>query len=660
MKHILKNLPLSLAIASMSLSASASDAIVVDAENFSATGGPYAGFNTYALGINHNQAGDWAEYSVELPYTGLYKLSLFAATPLSDANASVVIDGQELSAAILNTGAWDSFSEFVLAEELSLAQGLNNFRLASVGSASSWQWNASHIVFTPLQAANSAPLAEPDVAPKWALSASDIVVQVLNNDSDADADSLRVVAVEGSVSAQAGSVSFSDSSVIYRPTGSGAEPDSFSYTISDGEQTSTALVGIYYQPLNSPAEPGPYAVADFATTTEGEPVVISPLVNDFSLDGSSFSIVSAGMPAPAQHGSISVSGSTIIYTPNPGFIGSDSFAYSTGADIGIVQVEVNPANSAPVAEDDYVSWLAINPDPVVIHVLDNDVDFENDELRIVAAGDAVSPSYGTVSFTDTSVTISDRQGKADSFSYTVSDGEKTATALVGVYPFPTRPSEIPEVYALPDSVTTFVGEAVVIDVLANDFDRTGAELSVVSVAGSGAPNNGSLSTDGQRVIYTPEPGFVGRDVFTYSNGATASVTVDVVAKISTIEVEDFDATGGAFGGFSSFSLGDIGAVNHVQSGDWAAYSFTLEQAGTYTVRLYAGTTVNGANAKLSFNDSETITAAVPQNGDWDQFDEVVFETTVTLAAGENTLVLEAFGSPNSWEWNADRIELELN
>ena len=58
--------------------------------------------------------------------------------------------------------------------------------------------------------------------------------------------------------------------------------------------------------------------------------------------------------------------------------------------------------------------------------------------------------------------------------------------------------------------------------------------------------NGSVTTDGTTVTYTPAPGFAGIDTFTYtiedglSGSDTATVTVTVIANIEA--VDDFDAT----------------------------------------------------------------------------------------------------------------------
>ena len=87
--------------------------------------------------------------------------------------------------------------------------------------------------------------------------------------------------------------------------------------------------------------------------------------------------------------------------------------------------------------------------------------------------------------------------------------------------------------AVDDAATTQTATPVTIDVLANDSDPDGDALRI-SLVGPGA--HGSVSTDGARVTYTPNPGFIGTDVFTYTandswgGSDSAQVTVRVNAR----------------------------------------------------------------------------------------------------------------------------------
>ena len=64
-----------------------------------------------------------------------------------------------------------------------------------------------------------------------------------------------------------------------------------------------------------------------------------------------------------------------------------------------------------------------------------------------------------------------------------------------------------------DIAVTGENESVSIDVLANDTDGDGDPLTIMSVS---VPSHGTATHDGAAVIYTPEPGFIGTDTFTYT------------------------------------------------------------------------------------------------------------------------------------------------
>ena len=119
----------------------------------------------------------------------------------------------------------------------------------------------------------------------------------------------------------------------------------------------------------------------------------------------------------------------------------------------------------------------------------------------------------------------------DSFEVEVTDGLggfATSTVSVTVDPVNDDPD------AIDDADSTIVDTAVQIDVTANDIDADGDTLSVTAVT-DGANGTVVNNNDGT-VTYTPGPGFLGTDTFTYTvddqNGGApdvADVTVTVLA-----------------------------------------------------------------------------------------------------------------------------------
>jgi len=178
----------------------------------------------------------------------------------------------------------------------------------------------------------------------------------------------------------------------------------------------------------------PLANNDKATTSANTAVTIAVLANDSDPDGDSLSVttisgVSNGTAKLNSNGSIS-------FTPASGYSGSTSFSYSISDGRGgsaNAQVSVSVAAStlqAPVANADQVSLSSISP--VVIPVLANDSDPQGAKLTVVGV---TQGSKGTVTINaDGTLTYSPSRSlkSSDSFSYTISNGSKTASASVTV------------------------------------------------------------------------------------------------------------------------------------------------------------------------------------------------------------------------------------
>ena len=100
----------------------------------------------------------------------------------------------------------------------------------------------------------------------------------------------------------------------------------------------------------------PVAVDDASTTAEDTAIVIRVLDNDSDVDGDSLSVIEVSTPS---NGSVAITGAgtTVTYTPNANFHGSDLFTYvvsdgNGGTDTGTVTVTVTavddePANRSP-------------------------------------------------------------------------------------------------------------------------------------------------------------------------------------------------------------------------------------------------------------------------------------------------------------------------
>lgn len=164
---------------------------------------------------------------------------------------------------------------------------------------------------------NDAPVAMADAA--TTLEDTPVTVPVLANDSDPNGDPLTVAAITQGTH---GAVTTDGTAVSYTPTLNSYGPDSFAYTVSDGQGgAATATVTVSVTALND----APVAMADAATTAEDTPVTVAVLANDTDPDGDPLTVSAV---SPAGHGAVSTDGSTVAYTPWLNFQGSDSFAYT--------------------------------------------------------------------------------------------------------------------------------------------------------------------------------------------------------------------------------------------------------------------------------------------------------------------------------------------
>jgi immune inhibitor A len=376
------------------------------------------------------------------------------------------------------------------------------------------------------QPCNRPPLANDDTA--HTIETTPVTIDVVGNDSDPENDHLSVTnvtqPVHGSVTNNGnGTVTYTASAGFLSPP-----DDVFTYTVSDGNNSSTARVSVT---VDRHPNAAPSATNDTAQTIDGEAVEIQVLANDTDPDGDTLSVESPTQPA---HGSASTDGTTITYTPTAGYVGSDSFDYTAvdgngGSDTATVTVTVNPRpNRAPDAADDSVTTQRNTA--IVVRVVDNDSDPDGDAFTVTSVtdpphGTVANNGDGTVRYTPDTGYLGD-----DSFTYTIADGRggtDTATVHVTVVPPPNRAP-----VAGNDSATVKKNKSVRIQVLANDTDPDGDALTVTQASD---PPHGSVTVDrGLSVTYRPDTGYAGTDSFTYQvsdgKGGVATAQVSIVVR----------------------------------------------------------------------------------------------------------------------------------
>lgn len=382
----------------------------------------------------------------------------------------------------------------------------------------------SAVVTMTVTPVNDDPVAVDDVVSTTV--GKTVMIEVLSNDYDVDGDTLLV---ESATQPKNGSTKVLGGTTIrYIPASGFSGSDSFTYVVIDGNGGSaTGTVNVTVTGGNT----NPVASADSAVVAEDASVVIDVIANDSDADGDPLEVVSV---TQGQHGSVTVvSTSSVKYQPKADYHGSDSFAYTIsdgkgGSASGSVSVTVTPVNDDPVARDD--SANTPQGQSVIVAVLANDSDVDGDVLTVVSVS---TPGHGSVEILPDQTVVytpaPDYSGP-DGFSYTISDGQGgSASAAVSVTV--TVSDDSPS--ANDDLATTEEDVPVTINVVANDSDPNGDELTVVEVS---QPANGSATiVSSSSIRYEPKADYHGKDSFTYvvsdgksTDSATVLVTVTSV------------------------------------------------------------------------------------------------------------------------------------
>ena len=410
---------------------------------------------------------------------------------------------------------------------------------------------------------------------------------VLSNDTDADGDPLTAALVVGPAD---GSLTLNgDGSFDYTPNANYNGPDSFTYLANDGTTDSNvATVSITVNSVNdAPVADanGPYSgVVDVLVLFDGS--------GSFDLDGT---IVSYSWDF--GDGSLGTGvNPTHTYTTAANY----SVTLTVTDDGGLTDVATSSAiiseapNQDPVALDDPAT--TDEDTAVLVDVLANDTDPNVGDVLSVTAVTQGTNGAVTNNGTDVTYTPNPDFNGADSFTYTVSDGNggsDIATVTITVNAINDAPVAADDAYTTDED--SFLNPSMP-GVLGNDADADGDPLTAALVTG---PANGTLTllATGE-FAYTPDADFNGSDSFTYvandgtvdSNTATVSITVNAVndAPVAADDAysvdEDVVLSVAAPGVLANDT--DVMVMRSTAIGGWSGERFVDVERGWF-VRLHA-------------------------------------------------------------------------
>lgn len=361
----------------------------------------------------------------------------------------------------------------------------------------------------------------------------------------------------------------------------------------------------------------PVTSMDSATTDEDVLITVDVLANDSDPENDILILLGG---VDENGGVVTVVDNKLVVTPSLNFNGDTIVTYEVSdgqgnVSSGELNLTVNPVNDAPVQQDDAASTdedLAITVD-----VLANDSDIEGDDLTVsittnVAHGSLVLNADNTITYTPNA----DYNG-ADSFTYTVSDGNGGASvATVNLTVAPVNDTPVTVV----DMMTTDEDTPIIVNVLANDSDVDGDTLTVTSVVGA---LNGSVVINADNTLtYTPNTDYNGSETLTYTvddgNGGIITENVHITinsvndAPIAQDDVfegdQDTDITG------NLLSDNGNGADSDVDGDVLAIVDQTITTANGAVVISTNGDFTYTPNASYFGTDSFTYTLEDGQGG----------------------------------------------
>ncbi|MCS0172784.1 tandem-95 repeat protein, partial [Vibrio alginolyticus] len=277
---------------------------------------------------------------------------------------------------------------------------------------------------------------------------------------------------------------------------------------------------------------------------------------------------------------------------------------------GTANLDITPVNDAPIATND-----AIQTDEdslVVIDVLANDSDIEGDDLIITSA--SVPEEQGIVEIIDGKLvftTAENFNGNA-TISYTISDGELEDEAQVSVTVNSVNDAPI----ASNDTTITEEDSSVTVDVLPNDTDIDGDELSIQSA--SVPSDQGTVEIVDGKLVFTPAENFHGDAEITYTvtdgaltDQATVNVTVNAVNDAPVVESNIADQT--LAEDFTPYTINLNTAFSDVDNVD-GELSFSVSGYSNVNVSIENGIATISPTA--DWNGSEALTfTATDQSGE---------------------------------------------
>ncbi|WP_158622213.1 kelch repeat-containing protein [Corallococcus sp. CA047B] len=443
------------------VSALASARPTLDTPRILSPGASFIATGTRLRGVSDGGSGGYHSSSSEAPLVRLVNVESGAVSWVK--NVTAWQDGKQFSARAPTVAA----GQYLL---LVTVQGITGGRMVRVTEDNAVPIALNTTVSTP----KNTPVA------------------VTLSGTDADSDSLAYSIAQNP---QHGTVSGAGAFLVYTPATGYSGLDTFSFRVNDGVADSSA--GTVTLRVNNAI---PVALAVSVTTSKAKPVQVTLAGLDGDQDPLTFRLITQPL-----RGTLSGSAPHLTYTPNAGYVGTDSFTYraSDGStESWPVPVTLSTVNLAPVARSATLTTVVGQGVPFTLEATDADGDALT--YAVVQA-----PQHGTLSGTAPHLIYTPQWGYEgpDTFSFRANDGTTnsnlaTVTTTVAAQ-VPHAPS-VPVLRTPGDNTVLGTGDVTFTWDASTDpegdaltyrleLSRDGAVLASLNAAGTSLTLPGSLS-----------------------------------------------------------------------------------------------------------------------------------------------------------------------
>jgi len=427
---------------------------------------------------------------------------VLTGTDIDSPNLSYAIESQPLHGKVVQVGGQYQYipdPDYV---------GEDSFKF----SVSDGELSASGLIQVTVTPVNDAPVAQAfDIE-----TAEDTTVEIQLKGTDPDNDILTYTITNRP---QHGILVGFGQNLQYIPHPNYFGKDEFTYTVNDRQLISTAIVKINVLPVND----APQANDQNLTLEEDSSVGIELFGSDLDNTELIFNIIQQ-----PEFGHLEGSGKDIHYVPNPNYQGEDHFVYEvTDGELsaqGKIKLTITPVNDAPLAEDQILT----TPEDIALTLKLLAQDVDGDQLTYTILQ---QPQNGTLEGSQDHFNYIPKPNfyGQDELIYQVSDGVLVTTARIVINVTPINDIPIAE----DKEISVKAGSHAEITLTGNDVENAALTYNIAT-----QPQHGTLTIVGDKVIYTPNKGYVGDDTFSYVANDGELDSLPATVKLQVIKIDN--------------------------------------------------------------------------------------------------------------------------